>query len=97
MPDQFKTIAEIAATLGPNLDEAVGLGVRAQALLRDETLALAVRDAKADIIRKWSGAASPEEREQLHSEFKAIDAVLGKLNTFYQKGQLALEQRNQAG
>lgn len=89
----YRTLAEVAATLEPDLDAAIGLGIRARSLLADETLALAIRDVKADLIQRWDSAETVEERERLHAEFRAIDSVMHQLAAFYNKGQLAQDMR----
>lgn len=91
----YLSVAELAdeLTREENLDAIVSLGARAKALLGDETLARAIIDTKAELIRQWGNANTVEDRERLHAEFTAVDAAMKRLATFYQKGQAAADQR----
>ena len=51
----------------------------ARALVRDQTINEAFEAVKAALVQDLLNAPTPEERERIHQEWKAVDRVRGKL------------------
>ncbi len=60
-------------------DDPIRLGIEAERLLKDETLAKAFADVEARCIERWRMAKTPEGREKEHSILMAVDLVRTEL------------------
>lgn len=66
-------------------DDAVLLGQRAQALLRDETFAQAMEAVRQDAIKEWEIAETTEAREAAWHKLNGLAEVKRCLEVFIER------------
>lgn len=76
-----------------DLAEVAKLGEEMERILKSDAFKAGITLARARIFEEWASAASPEIRENLHAEQRALDRVMDAFKTIDEEGVVAREAR----
>lgn len=58
-------------------------------LLANEYVQEALAEAKDDFVQQWKSGSTVEERELAHANYRGLEALIGKLGVFVDRGIVA--------
>lgn len=80
-----------------SLSELAQLGTEMHTILESDAYQAGMNLARARIFEGWARSASPQEREALHAEYRALERLQESFKTIDDDGAVAQEaiRRNQ--
>lgn len=80
---------EVGSAVKRTPREMIEHGKRVQQLLDTEAFGVVVTDAADAIVREWSGAKTPDAREQAHAKLLGLQQLVAQLQKAVEDGVLA--------